>query len=373
MGFLRTTAVVVALLAIHLGWAEYTTKQHFLGTCPRKGKDDPVMAGRAGRVLPPLIERLKEVTRLRKEKKLDDPEGGIERRIQHPRDLGCFNATLVVDTPNAANRVSFFSKQGKTFPVELRMSKNGFDGDGDPKVTGIALKVRGLPRGPRATKDKDPALRDEEDSFELALVGVDTLPLVATPEELVPFHEYLIWGGVPGVLWFLIRSHHPTLIFRLLPALLRGQSVTVPPYYEHFSVQASAFGDSAVRWQLAPCAPVTMPPAPANSKSFVAQLTEEELSRGDICMKLQVQRQVDPCTERVENVMSPWSTPFEQVARIVVSRGSKVRSDSHCENLSFNTWRAPAELKPLGWVARVRRLLYPVLAALRISHNRLAE
>ncbi len=310
---------------------------------------------------------------LRKAKKLDDPVGGIEKRVQHPMDLGCFDGTLIVDTPDPANRVSFFADQGKAYPVELRMSKNSYDGDGIPKVTAIALKVRGLPRGPRAAVDRDAALHDAENTLELALVSSDTVPLVATPEELEPLHEYLIWGGVPGVVWFLLRNHHPTLLFRLLPALFRGQRITVPPYAEHFSVQASAFGDSAARWHLSPCAPAAMPPAPANGKNFAAQLTEEELSRSDICMKLEVQRQVDPCRERVENVISTWDTPFEQVARIVVPRGSKVRSDSHCENMSINTWRAPAELKPLGWMARVRKALYPTLAAERISRNRLAE
>ena len=373
MGFLSSLGVLSVALAVYLGWSEYYTQQAFLGPCPERGRDDPALAKRAEGVMPELIKALRDIMKLRKAKKLDDPAGGIEKRVQHPQDLGCFNGTLTVDTPSPANRVSLFAEQGKSFPVEMRMSKNAFDLDGDPKITAIALKIRGIPGGPRAAVDQDEVLRDTGDTLELTLVSSETVPLVATPEELAPLHEYLIWGGVPGVVWFLLRNHHPTLLFRLLPALFRGKSTTVPPYTEHFSVQASTFGDSAARWRLSPCRETLMPPVPSDGKSFVAQLTEQELSRGDICMKLEVQRQVDPCRERVESVISTWDTPFEQVAQIVVPRGSKVRSDNRCENLNFNTWRAPAELKPLGWMARVRLALYPALAAQRIKHNDLSE
>ncbi len=372
---LRGLGVFALAVAVYLGWAEWHTMEQANGQgCPPRGKGDAALAARAEAILPRLTEVLLEVTKLRAQKKLDDPVGGIYRRIQHSMDMGCFNASFIVDTPDPANRISIFSEvnQGKHFATTVRMSKNAFDGDADPKVTALAIKIRGLPSDEKRADEKTDAQTGEKDTLEIALVLTETMPLVGEPEELVPIHEYLVWGGIPGVIWFQLRNHHATLVARLIRALFRGKSVTVPPLATHFSIQASAFGENAaVRWRLSPCdANVTMPPAPESSeKSFAARLTEEQFAKGPLCMRLEVQKQRDPCVDRIDNLISAWGGPWEQVGRLVVSKNTAVRSDAACEDLSFNPWRAPAALAPLGWVATIRRHLYNTLATARIAHN----
>lgn len=152
--------------------------------------------------------------------------------------------------------------KGKSYPVEMRLSKGNFDPDNGPKVSSIGLKIHGV-TGPRAplSEESEKLRESNKDTQDLILISADILPLVAVPEEIISVHEYMMrFGALPGPILFL-AIYRPTLLFRVFPFLLKGYGISVPFYAEHNTVHAYTHGSgAAVKYQLVPCQSVAMPP-----------------------------------------------------------------------------------------------------------------
>jgi hypothetical protein len=165
------------------------------------------------------------------------------------------------------------------------------------------------------------------------------------------------------LLFILIRR--PTLLFRILPLLIKNIHLTVPFFARHNTVHAYTHGaGAAVKYGLVPCKSQPMPAAPKSQANFVTELSQAVLDRDSVCMDIQIQRQRDPCTDSLDNLVTPWTGPWETVARLNIPKGTKIQNDDYCEKLSMNPFHAHAENRPLGWIAEVRRL-YSTMSATR--------
>lgn len=307
---------------------------------------------------------------------LDDPDPkGVTKRVQHARGWGCLKGVVEI-TSNNETFGSVFSEKGRKINVDIRLSANSFDADSDPKVTAIALKFHDI-RGKRVDPtlvDPDEALRKENQyTMDQVYVSAESLPFVSYVKDLFEFHDYLIWGNVPGALFYLLKSN-PIFFFRMVGYLLGGRGTTNPFHAEHFTVSPQKFGQKFARLMLTPCdASVKMSPIPANAgKYFLSQVIQEDLNNKEVCMDMYAQFQSDSCRHALDDHTSPWEkSDWYKVARLTIPKNSVVEPQEKCERLSFNPWHTLEEYSPLGFVARLRQFLYGEGAKYRNNENKI--
>jgi hypothetical protein len=304
---------------------------------------------------------------------LDDPDPqGRYKRVQHPVTWGCVEAEVEILAPkNASNAHGLFAKAGKYSSI-IRLSKNSFDADSEPKTSSIAFKIFGV-QGERAeihqtNSDLRAANRDTQDFI---LIGSPTLPLIVIPQELITIHEYLIWGKVPGAIVWMLKNR-PTLVPRVLRMLINGWKTNNPFLTEHYTIHPSKLGDGqAVRLGLFPCeSGKPQPSAPKGEKNFVHKVVQDYVNSHDVCMKIMIQKQLDPCLDPVDDFLNEWHGPWEHVGNLRIEKGSKFDLGDMCDNLSYNPFHTLEANRPLGWIARVRRDVYTMGSARRTEKNK---
>src|SRR5690606_4592435 len=138
---------------------------------------------------------------------LDDPApGGVMRRVQHPVHWGCIKAAQL-----SVSNTTFLPARNAPYETDIRISKQAFDPDSEPKFFSIALKIRGV-TGPRVDSTGEYQPAENKDTQDIILVSTDILPLVAEPEELITIHQWMMsYGALPGAVGFL-AVRRPTLL-----------------------------------------------------------------------------------------------------------------------------------------------------------------
>ena len=171
------------------------------------------------------------------------------------------------------------------------------------------------------------------------------------------------------LMWYLL--HRPTLIPRVLWMVWQAKSTLMPFLSTHYSIIPSRLGTKqAVRYSLQPCTNEDQPKEPMDREEFVGDKIQEYLNDHTGCMKWMIQKQQDPCSERVDDVLTEWTTPWEEVGILRIPEGSKLfNTFENCEDLSYNPMHALDENRPLGWMAKIRAKSYAKMAALRLSKN----
>jgi len=173
-----------------------------------------------------------------------------------------------------------------------------------------------------------------------------------------------------GVMIFLVRR--PTALFKLLQALIRGQSITIPFLTKHNTVMPSRFGDNttAAKFVLKPCIEEVMPSAPSGAKYYIKDMSNEYTLNNGVCMDMFVQLQVDPCKTPIETLGKAWDesiAPLEKVATLTVPKGTE--NSENCEFTTFNPWYGLEEHRPLGFIGRTRKAVYKEGAFLRMKKS----
>ena len=374
--------LVLTALAIWLGYNENKLRtEHAKGDSCKKlklGEENPLFEADLKATMPSLLKTLSQFMDVRAEGKLDDPDPrGKFKRVQHPVAWGCAPATVEITLPpNETDRQGLFSKAA-TYEAMIRFSKNSFDPDNAPKVASVALKIFGV-SGPRVDfQDIDAKVREvNKNTQDLIFISNPTLPLVVVPDELDTLHKYLIWGKLPAVLIYQLLFR-PTLIPREIKMLVGGMSISNPLDAKLYTVQPSKLGEQqAIRLGLFPCKddPVNARDGPRPGKEYVHDTIQAFLDNNDGCMKLMIQKQTDPCTDQVDDILHEWSGQWSHVGYVKLKKGTKLDTGDSCENLSFNPFHALEANRPLGWIARLRREVYAVTSARRLEKNReLAE
>jgi len=372
MGFLRTLSYLVCFVAVWIGFHEYKLRQEISTGLDcnslKLGEENPYWHGRIRSMYPDLLKTMQKFMQQRAQKKLDDPEGGLWKRVQHPISWGCvYNATF----EGSNSLLSHLSMmKGKKF-VDMRLSKNGFDPDSDPKVASIALKIKGV-EGKRVKMDEtSETLRESnQDTQDLVFVSIPTIPFFGTPEDLIVVHEYMMsYGVLPGTVCFLL-VHRPTLLLRLLPFLVQGAKIVNPFSPTYFTIIPSKFDGGAVKWRLSPCGEVNNGVAPEGKKNFAPEVAEDYMKKNEVCFHMEFQKQTSPCIDRIDDHVNEWSGSWTKAGTIRIPKGTKLHPASACENDSYNPFHSLEEIRPTSWVARVRGQLYSDLAGLRLKENK---
>jgi hypothetical protein len=375
---LKVLGLLLTILALFLGYHENKLKQEHHGPTDCKklklGEEDPYFTKELQKYMPKLLQTLESFMDQRAEGKLDDPsKDGKYRRVQHPLSWGClFNKVELEILPIKSPQLQhgLFQKPAK-YPAYIRVSKNGFDNDNEPRTASIAIKVIGV-KGERAkvAEFDDGIEHANMNTLDLIFISYPSLPLVVVPEELITVHEALMRGKLPAVLLWMAMSR-PTLMTRAVAMLLNGTSINNPFLSPQFTIGATKLGPNlATRYALFPCTEEEMPSAPKGSTNYVQQVTQDFLNKKEVCMKLMIQPQTDPCKDRVDSFLEAWTGPWEHVGYLRIQKDAQLVNDDKCENLSMNPWHTLEANAPLGWVQSARRDIYSMGSARRLHKNK---
>jgi len=99
-----------------------------------------------------------------------------------------------------------------------------------------------------------------------------------------------------------------------------------------------------------------------------------QLDRVPACWDFQVQVQADAWKQPIEDATFSWNEKISQFTtigslRIHPQSVDNVEKLHNCESLSFNPWRVPAEMRPLGDLAKLRGITYYLSAKARREAN----
>lgn len=291
------------------------------------------------------------------------------RRDAHPKHHGCVQTKLQIDNSKLAEklRVGIF-KENKSYEGIIRFS----NGDPNFEKADIDKDVRGM-----ALKFFD---TDEENY--LQKIGVEEGPnvhdfvfmntdgfFIANPSDYEDFMRAT--QGRFGVLSFL--AFH----WSSLRAIL-GARVTIANSLDIDYASATPYklGDTSMKMKFKSCKGVKdqLPKRP--SANFLGERLEETLKTSEGCFDFYVQPNLDPHRNDIENALLVWDerrSPMIKVGRLTIPKQTGFRSEARdlaCEQLTFNPWRAPESMRPLGGVNRIRLEVYLNQFRLRDDYNK---
>ena len=162
-------------------------------------------------------------------------------------------------------------------------------------------------------------------------------------------------------------QNRPTLLPRGFKLFLSGSQVNVPFFSPHYQVHPNQLGENqAVKLSLRPCNDNY---ELLGSHKEIKHLVQEYLQTKDICMHLMIQKQTDPCIDRIDDFINEWIGPLKNMGTLRIPKGTQYLDESTCEDISFNPSHSLAENKPLGWLSRVRNIVYARSAKKRLTQN----
>jgi hypothetical protein len=99
------------------------------------------------------------------------------------------------------------------------------------------------------------------------------------------------------------------------------------------------------------------------------------LLKHEITYNFFIQFQTDPVKMPIENPTVVWDSPLIKVAtiRIPTQVFDTPEQNDFGDNLSFNSWHALPEHKPLGNFNRVRKRIYEEMYDFRHKHNKIKD
>ena len=167
--------------------------------------------------------------------------------------------------------------------------------------------------------------------------------------------------------------------------LLTGRTVGTSPLNETYnSATPYKLGNTSMKMEFKPCSngKTTNPGRTGepgtiikDDPDFLGKKLETTLSNAEQCFDFYVQANKDTETNRVENAMDIWDTeqsPMIKVGKLKILKQSGFRTDTAmktCENMTFNSWRAPKSNRPMGGVNRIRLEVYLNQFQMRKEYN----
>jgi len=289
--------------------------------------------------------------------------GGTVMRDAHPKQHGCVRAHW--KTGNVESKVGrgagLLSDSNAERDAWVRFSNGSPSGSGSPDadadVRGMAVKIMGVKGTPLGSQDfvlmSSPRFfsKDAADYMEL--------------------HEALGAGGLTLVKYLATQPRNALIVNG---ARIKIDNPLAPTY---FSPVPSRAGDSAMRFKFVPCGKV---PAAKdkNDPNFLRRALVETLSQQSACFDFYVQVNENPQRNPIEDPRLDWDeaeSPFLLAGRLTLPKQSGIDSPEQlafCENASFTPWNTQPELRPLGQINRIRKVVYDGVAAFRHGENHVA-
>ena len=167
----------------------------------------------------------------------------------------------------------------------------------------------------------------------------------------------------------------PNNSIRGIASKLATQTVVNPLKTRYWSMTPYLLRDKAIKYSAKPCAAPSTPIIHLNTdRDYLRKAMAETLDAGSACFEFMVQTQSDPQSMPVEDPTIEWdesASPFRKVATIIIPK-QEFRSDAQqtfCENLSLTPWHGVQEMRPLGGINRVRKVVYEAISGLRHDLN----
>lgn len=303
--------------------------------------------------------------------RLYPPGKALQRRQVHAKINGCVKAEFIVspDLPDDL-KVGLF-KEAKSYPAWIRFSNGNtrIIKDAKKDFRGFAIKVMNVPGRKLDLNHPDITSHDfimmnnktffVRDIHEFAKI----LFIVTTPHTLASFPRKFAIGisNIP----FLIR------------ATKAKAKIKHPAEVPYFSTTAYRFGDEsrAVKYGIFPSADNKLLYPDLKSDNFLHVNMTATVKEHPLVYDFCVQFQTDPQKMPIEDPSVEWTSEFIKLATIRIPTqaiDTKEREEMG-ENLSFNTWHALPEHRPLGVMNRVRKFIYEEMYDFRHKHNNIED
>jgi hypothetical protein len=350
-------SAVSALLAVSL--ASLACASHYVSNRVPSSAVNPALF--PGEVWGPEEDALaKRILESSVETARKNASGGIVRRDAHPKHHGCVRAQW--KTGNVESKVGrqagIFSETGAEYDAWVRFSNGSPSGatasDADADVRGLAVKLMGVKGTPIGSQD----------------FVMMTSPRFFSKDaaDYMKLHEALTQGGLSLVKYLAMNPRNAIIVNG---ARIKMENPLAPTY---FSPVPSRIGDSSMRFKMVPCGAV--PPAKdKKNPDFLRQALVDTLAARSACFDFYVQVNENPQRNPIEDPRLDWDeaeSPFFLAGRLTIPKQSGIDSPEQlafCENVSFSPWNTQDELRPLGQINRIRKIVYDGVAAFRRGEN----
>jgi hypothetical protein len=289
----------------------------------------------------------------------------------HPKMNGCVKAEFIIN-PYLADeyKVGIF-KEATSFPAWIRFSNGDTKPLPDHKkdIRGFAIKIMNVP-GKKEVESKAGGGNHD-------FICMNTKNFVS--KNVNDFHRILKVVTVP----YRPGTFFPKLFAVLgsIPILVRAVKAKVkcnhPFEVSYFSTVPYRFGDEtkAVKYAVIPSEKNKLEYTDKRSNDFLRANMAATLLKHEIEYDFNVQFQKDPVKMPIEDPTVVWNSPFIKVAtiRIPTQVMDTAERNEFGDNLSFNSWHALAEHKPLGNFNRVRKIIYGEMYDFRHKHNKIKD
>ena len=302
------------------------------------------------------------------QKKAAADTGGPIARGFHTKPHGAMLAEFRVleDLPEFAKYGIF--KQPGTYPVWIRFSNGSglSNSDGKPDLRGLALKLIGSPAPRLLEEDGDARTQD--------LIFLNSAAGAACD-----LSQYLAFQAAASASEGLFRSLYDQLgLLETLRMMLYVATDLLPPVsslttLDYNSVGPVTMGPYAAKFGLKPVSPPSPVAYKPSQADFLRDDLKARLKAGDLRFDFTVQFFVDEALTPLGNARAVWygrdSAPVKIGELLVKSRDldspRAMAELAFGQRLSFNPWHGSKELRPLGSIQRVRRVLYAASAKRR--------
>ena len=289
----------------------------------------------------------------------------------HPKMNGCVKAEFIIenDLPEEL-KVGIF-KEAKSFPAWIRFSNGNTKPLPDWKkdIRGFAIKIMNVP-GEKIVESK--ANGGNQD-----FILMNTKSFVS--KDVNDFHSILKVVTIPNN----IGSFFPKIyeVISNIPILIRAGKAKIkcnhPFEMFYYSTVPFRFGDEtrAVKYAVIPSEKNVLEYTDKKNKNFLRLNMDATLSKHEIVYDFFIQFQTDPIKMPVEDPTVEWNSPFIKMAtiRIPVQKFDTPEQNEFGDNLSFNSWHALAEHRPLGNFNRARKIIYEEMYTFRHEHNHIKD
>lgn len=295
---------------------------------------------------------------------------GVVRRDQHPKHHGCVKANWIPEYETQAQnqllerrRVGLFAEghnPTKKIPAWIRFSNGDSGGfgkpDSDGDVRGLALKVMN---------------QNETQDF---LFMTSNRFFTKDAKDYLALHEAVTSEDRSKLILYLVtRPLNASLIF--------GAKINIdnPLTTEYFAPVPLKLADTSMRMKIVPCknAKIEALEPQESDPNFLKKILKDSVAMSSTCFNVFVQQNYEPSRNLAEDPRLRWNekrSPFVKVARLEIPQQTNIEAnglDNFCENVTFNPWQGHPELRPVGQINRIRKVVYDTISNFRHSKNRI--
>jgi hypothetical protein len=298
-----------------------------------------------------------QLDRLYKDKKM--------LRQIHTKMHGCLKATFTIE-PGLPNelRVGLF-KYEKSFHAWVRFSSASTQPKPDKKkdVRGIAIKIMGVPG------EKILNVEHLQSTQDFLLMSSETY-FAKNVQELSGLLAAVTSPHKIKLIGYAINPAHWSLLKRVSQVNI---ALNNPVETRYWSTQPYQFGSTsaAVKYFLKPSPDNKIVIENVTDNNYLRINLAQTLNNNEANFDFFVQFQTDADTMPIEDTTIPWTSTFIKVATLKIPAQDFDSKEQMVfgENLSFNSWHALPEHRPLGSFNRVRKRVYEAMSKYRHEKN----